>query len=287
MAALARARSPRKREANAFDIDVKARKQKGEVLPSRAARRWRPRMPSGGAFVGYHLAKNTQISYQRHWKAHVKSRFDHYKLSEWVANPQLFDELIADMDERGVGTASQRKVLVVMSAVFSATVEWKKVGVNPVLAVPKPSGTRKRIPAPLPPMVVERIILQMRRRKPKDAAGVRPIADACFVELMAYGGLRPGEALALTWGDIGNQTLGIDKAVALGEEGPPKTGGARSVPLVDALADDLHDLYVARREPSEDQCVLACPSRRLLVAVAVQQLAQPGVETGHEESGRR
>jgi integrase len=104
-------------------------------------------------------------------------------------------------------------------------------------------------------MVVERIRLQMRRRATKDATGARGLADACLVVLMSYAGLRPGEALALTWADIGTRTLAIDKAVSVGEEGPTKTRGARSVPLVEQLASDLADLRAARGNPTDDQLV--------------------------------
>jgi integrase len=249
-----------KREANAFDIDVKARRQRGEALPQSG------RMTLGAAYAewwklrGYRLAKNTQKTYQQHWNAHVKDRYDNYKLSEWVADPSLFDKLLADMDGRGVGPASQRKVLIVISAVFTAAVEWKKVGVNPVLSVVKPSATRSRIPHPFPPMVVERIRLQMRRRRTRDSTGKRRLADAVFVAVMSYAGLRPGEALALTWGDIGQRTIAVDKAVALGEEGPTKTGAVRSAPLVPPLAADLHELWEAQGKPADDQLVLQAAS---------------------------
>lgn len=247
---------PSKREANAYDIEVKARRQKGEALPQPGRQTLAASYDEWWHYFGPKLSKNAQKTYVAHWNTHVRDRFDHYRLSEWVSNPQLFDELMADMRERGVGNASQRKVLVVMSAVFRAAAGWNKVGVNPVLAVQRPAGTRQRIPHPFPPMVVERIRLQMRRRKTKDESGVRNLADACFVVLMSYAGLRPGEALALTWGDIGEQTLAIDKAVAVGEEAQTKTGGTRSVPLVDPLASDLTDLRIARGKPADDALVL-------------------------------
>ena len=40
---------------------------------------------------------------------------------------------------------------------------------------------------------------------------------------MSYAGLRPGEALGLTFGDIGRRTIAVDKAVADGKERPTKT----------------------------------------------------------------
>jgi integrase len=251
-----------KREANAFDIEVKARKQRGEALPRPGRDTLAAAYDEWWRLRGSRLALNTQESYRRHWKAHVENRFDHYRLSEWVSNPQLFEELIDDMRARGVGNASQRKVLVVMSAVFSAAVSWNKVGVNPVLTVPKPEGTRQRIPHPFPPMVVERIRLQMRRRKTKDSTEVRNHADLCLVVLMSYAGLRPGEALALTWGDVGKRTLAIDKAVAVGEEAPTKTRGARSVPLAEPLADDLNELRRAMGKPDDDKLLFPSVSGR-------------------------
>jgi integrase len=244
-----------KREANAYDIEVKARKQKGEALPQPGRDTLAAAYDEWWRLRGSTLRKNTQAAYKAVWTAHVQDRFDHYRLSEWVSNPQLFEELTADMRERGVGNASQRKVLVVMSAVFKTAVRWKKVGVNPVLVVPKPAGTRNRIPHPFPPVVVERIRLQMRSRATKDRSATRGLADACLVVLMAYAGLRPGEALALTWADIGSRTISIDKAIAVGEEGPTKTGGARFAPLVEQLASDLDDLREARGKPSDDQLV--------------------------------
>lgn len=177
-----------------------------------------------------------------------------------MANPQLFDELIADMEDRGVGPASQRKVFVVLSAVFSAAVKWKRVGINPVLVASKPAASPKHIPRPFAPLVIERIRLQMQRRKTKDANGVRGEADAVFVELMAYAGLRPGEALALTWLGARDKTLAIQRTVALGEvKDRTKTGGVRTPPLVAPLAADLHALYVARGEPSKSELILPAP----------------------------
>jgi integrase len=244
-----------KREANDFDIEVKARKLRGEAIPRSGRDTLAATYDEWKTLRAPLLSKNTLDTYEAVWTAHVKGRHDHHLLAEWVSNPQLFEELTADMRERGVGNASQRKVLVVMSSVFAAAVQWNKIGVNPVLAVPKPPGTRTRIPHPFPPIVIERIRLKMLRRKTKDPTGARRVADACLVVLMSYAGLRPGEALALTWGDIGQRTLAIDKAVSVGEEAPTKTGGARSAPLMEQLADDLLELRRARDWPEDDQLV--------------------------------
>ena len=245
-----------KREANAFDVDVKARKYKGEALPKPGRESLAAVYDEWLRLRGPKLASTTLTTYKVVWDAHVRDRFDHHRLNELAADPQLFDELTADMDERGVGNAAQRKVLVVLSAVLTAAVEWRKIATNPLWGMRKPPGTRQRHPHPFPPIVIERIRLRMQRRQTKsDSAGARASAEACLVTLMAYAGLRPGEALALTWGDFGTKAIAIDKAVRDGAEAPTKTGGVRTVPLVDPLREDLlelHALAVTASVPAND-----------------------------------
>jgi integrase len=245
-----------KKEAIAFDADVKARKFKGDTLPRPGRETLAAAFDEWWRLRGSTLSAKTQEAYKSVWRTHISGRFDHHHLSELASHPQLIEELTADMRERGVGNAAQRKVLAVLSAVLTSAVQWRKISHNPVLTAPKPPGTRRRHPRPMPPVVIERIRLQMLQRTTKDPSGARNIADACMVTLMSYAGLRPGEALALTWADVGKRTLAIDKAVSLGVEGPTKTGGARSVPLVDPLAADLHDLWTAQGEPGDDQLIL-------------------------------
>ena len=42
--------------------------------------------------------------------------------------------------------------------------------------------------------------------------------NAVLFSVLAYAGLRPGEALALRWGDVRDQTLLIEKAISLAPE---------------------------------------------------------------------
>jgi integrase len=59
---------------------------------------------------------------------------------------------------------------------------------------------------------------------------------------MAYAGLRPGEALALTWADIHDNTIYVNKALSLGAEKETKTGKVRAVRLLSPLAEELRAL---------------------------------------------
>jgi len=249
-----------KSAARAFDADVKARKFKGEALPSASKETLAGAYDEWLRLRGSTLAPHTQRVYKYAWTKHIKERgFDANRLNDLVADPVLLEELTADMRDRGVGPAAQRKTLVVLSAVLTAAVQWKKIPTNPVWRMPKPPGTPARHPHPFPPLVVERIRLRMIRRRSRDASGMRPFGDACLVSMLSYAGLRPGEALALTWGDIGSRTLGVDKAVADGAVGTTKTGTARSVPLVEPLAHDLSLWWKANDEPGDTTLVFAGP----------------------------
>lgn len=158
------------------------------------------------------------------------------------------------MRERGVGPAAQRKALVVLSAV-TAAVQWKKIPTNPVWRMPKPPGTPQRVARPFPPLIVERIRLRMSRRKTRQVDDMRPFGDACLVSLMSYAGLRPGEALALRWGDVGKHSIAVDKALADGQIGTTKTGVARTVPIALSLYSDLGGWHTVSGGASDDKLV--------------------------------
>ncbi|MGK2937889.1 MAG: tyrosine-type recombinase/integrase [Solirubrobacteraceae bacterium] len=84
---------------------------------------------------------------------------------------------------------------------------------------------------PLAPETVEAIRDWLVRR--------RNVRDATLVSVLAYAGLRPGEALALTWAHVRERTLLVEGAVSLGTIEGTKTGRRRTVALMGPLAQDL------------------------------------------------
>ena len=56
--------------------------------------------------------------------------------------------------------------------------------------------------------------------------------DATLISVLAYAGLRPGEALALQWRDVREQTILIERALSLGQEDDTKTDAHRTVRLL-------------------------------------------------------
>jgi integrase len=76
---------------------------------------------------------------------------------------------------------------------------------------------------------------------------------------LAYAGLRPGECLALRWGDIGERTIAVERALALGEVKDTKTDRGRTVRLLAPLAADLAEWKLASGRPHG--AVLVFPRR--------------------------
>ena len=73
--------------------------------------------------------------------------------------------------------------------------------------------------------------------------------DATLISVLAYAGLRPGEALALQWRDIRQQTILVERAVSLGEEKDTKTTRHRTVRLLAPLASDLREWNLRSGRP--------------------------------------
>ena len=78
------------------------------------------------------------------------------------------------------------------------------------------------------------------------------VGDATLFSLLAYEGLRPGEALALRWRDISNRTILVEKALSLGVVKDTKTRASRSVRLLSPLAADLREWRLASGLSGED-----------------------------------
>ena len=79
--------------------------------------------------------------------------------------------------------------------------------------------------------------------------------DATLVSVLAYAGLRPGEALALSWGHIRERTILVERSASLGEIGETKTRAHRTVDLLRPLAQDLAEWRMACGRPDDRELV--------------------------------
>ena len=234
----------RKRDAEAFDAELIRRRRTGELAQLDAGKElladfgeqwWR-------LHAEPNLARSTLSSYAVLWDAHVLPRIGSISLRELT--PDVINRFRLELEADGVGPASVRRTLALLQGVLQRACEWGRIPANPAVAVRKPSVRRQRSVAPLAPERVEAIrAWLLERRRPRDAT---------LVCVLAYAGLRPGEALALTWQHVRERTLLIEGAVSLGEIEGTKTGRRRTVRLVGPLGQDLAERRLHAGRPPAD-----------------------------------
>src|SRR3954447_22827148 len=188
-----------------------------------------------------HLAPNTRDVYKRVWAKHALPRLGDLPL-RGVTAAAVNRELVDGMRRSGAGDAVILKTLTMLQSVMALAVVHhpEVVAVNPVRAVRKPPQ-RRREAEPLWPSTVEAIRARLGRR------------DATIVSVLAYAGLRPEELLALRWGDVRDDALVVERAVARGElrASDRRKRHDRVVRLLAALATDLAEWRLVCGRPSE------------------------------------
>ncbi len=226
----------RKGDAVAFEAEVRRRKRLGtlaqldagdELLSDFGQEWWR-------LHARPNLARSTQRRYASLWDLHVLPHLGRRRLRE--ITPEVVANLRADLDAAGVGAATARSSLFVLQSVMRLAVLQGKLQSNPVKVVAKPRQERRAV-RPLSPEVVERLRAHLRPR------------EATLVSVLAYAGLRPGEALALTWDSIRERTILVERSVVLGQEKGTKTNATRTVRLMAPLAQDLAAWRLASGRP--------------------------------------
>ena len=105
---------------------------------------------------------------------------------------------------------------------------------------------------PLSPVTVERM------RAPTCLSS-RPPAHATLVSVLAYAGLRPGEAIGLRWHDFGERTLLVERSVAFGQLKSTKTASTRSVRLLAPLKTDLLNWRTQTRHGEDLDLIFPSP----------------------------
>lgn len=221
----------RKGDAQAFDAEVTRSKRAGTLASLDAGRetlgefveRW------WALYAVAHLSDNTRLTYTCLWDAHVFPRLGGYQLR--ALRPAVIEGFRAELQAAGVGEASVRKTLVLLQGVLQRAVEWEVIPSNPVKVVRKPPDRRRRAIDVLSPARVEGL-------RSWCLAADR-LLDATLISVLAYAGLRPGEALALQWRDVGPATIRVERAVAHHVLKTPKTGHGRTVRLLAPLAEDI------------------------------------------------
>src|SRR5205807_8337990 len=117
--------------------------------------------------------------------------------------------------------------------------------------VRKPSQRRTRVVRPLPPQTIEAMHAHLLAKGKQ--------LDATLVAVLAYAGLRPGEALGLRWHDVREHTILVERSVAFGQLKPTKTGQTRTVRLLQPPAGTLAGWREATPRSSPNNLVFPAP----------------------------
>jgi integrase len=102
----------------------------------------------------------------------------------------------------GVPVSSVRRALSLISRALDFAADEDLIAANPAARVKAPTEGQRPRPSIITPDQVEAIRAQMKER------------DAAFVSVLAYAGLRPHEARALTAEQFGSSTLHLEQACA-------------------------------------------------------------------------
>lgn len=152
------------------------------------------------------LERSTMREYARLWERRLEPRFGHVALD--AIRPRMVSQWRAKMLAAGVGAEAVRYAMVLLQAMFTLAIEWGEAQANPVSVVRKPRQGRQRAIVPLTPEDIERLRAVLRNNGDH--------RSATLVSVLAYAGLRPGEALALEWRHVRDRTLLIEQAVTTG-----------------------------------------------------------------------
>lgn len=233
----------RKRDADAYEAKVKVAKRRGDLADLDAGKQkllsfvdewWE-------LYAEPRLKPKTRLMYAGLRDRYILPTLGNFELRRLT--PATIQRLQADLVAEGVGQETIRKTLALLQGILERAVEWGRIQVNPARVVRKPPQGRRRNVRALPPEIVEEIRGNVRKR------------DATLISVLAYAGLRPGEALALTWSDIRGTTIVVDKALSLGEVQDTKTGRIRAVRMLRPLAADLKAWRMACGRPADTEPV--------------------------------
>lgn len=232
-----------KRDAEAFEAEVRRRKRTGELGALDAGREKLADFAEEwwSLYVVPNLAPKTRQVYADLWDRHVLPRLGGFPLRDLT--PEVLARFRVELSRAGVGDATIRKTLSIVQSVLQRAVEWHRLPANAARAVRKPAQRRARVVDPPSPAVVERMRAELRARG--------RLRDATLVCLLAYAGLRPGEALALEWRHLRERTILVEAAVALGSVSETKTRQTRTVQLLPPLASDLAEWRLACGRPDD------------------------------------
>jgi integrase len=233
-----------RRDAVRFDAEIRRRMQArglpaldagGETLSRYVTEQW-------AATHAALLSRKTRAGYAGLLDYHILPSLGHVPLRD--LRPASLTRWQRDRLAAGGGPVAVAKALTLLGGILQRAVEDERIPANPARAVRRTALPPRREVRPLAPVDVEAVRRRLGQR------------DATLVVLLAYAGLRPGEALALRWADVRERTLLVHHAVSLGRIAPTKTRRSRTVRLPAPLASDLRAWRLQSDCPTDDALVI-------------------------------
>lgn len=232
-----------RRDAADFDAEVRRQRRAGSLAALDAGTETLGDYVTGtwAATHAATLAPKTRLHYANLYDHHVRPFLASIPLREMTA--ETIGRWQADRLGAGAGPVAVRHALDLLSSVMEHAFVAGRIAENPVRRVKKARRPRRDEVQALSPTTIEAM---------RAALGSR---DATLISVLAYAGLRPGEALGLRWGDVREHTILIQRAISLGEEAHTKTRQHRTVRLLAPLAADLRAWRMAAGRPDDGELV--------------------------------
>ena len=239
-----------RRDAELFEADLVRRRRLGSLatldngtmtLDRFVADTWAPQRAAD-------LKPATRAFYAGLYGAHIGPTFAHVALRE--ITPQRVAAWQAERVKAGAGRKAVTRALRLLGGILGYAVELEHVQVNAARAVRPVRTAAPKTGRALSAREVE--ALRASLSEPWDV----------LVSMLAYTGMRPGEALGLRWGDVREDTLRVERAVGLcdGSVQGTKTDTARTVRLLAPVAADLAAWRLRCGRPAKTALVLPHPS---------------------------
>lgn len=179
-----------------------------------------------------HLKPKTQEGYQGLLRKHIVPRLGRRSLAE--VRPIDIRRVISEMIDEGYSASRVRQVRQVLGMLFAAAVENRAIASSPVTGVKIPREEKREMSI----LTADQV---------SQVAEAVPARYRALVYLLAYCGLRWGEAVALRRGRVNILRSRLEVKESVSETatglhyGPTKTYQARSVAIPEFLKDMLAD----------------------------------------------
>lgn len=262
-----------RRDARDFDAEVRRQRRAGSLAALDAG------IETFGDYVTGTWAASHAATLAPKTRLHYASLYDHH-LRPYLASLAL-REISAEVIGRwqaerlaaGAGQVAIRHAIELLGSILEHAFVAGRLSENPARRVKKARRPRREEVQALSPRTVEAM---------RAALGAR---DATLISVLAYAGLRPGEALGLRWRDIREHTLLIQRAISLGEEADTKTRQHRTVRLLSPLAADLRSWRMASGRPDDHELVFPGKDGRPWTLAAYQSWRRRAFSRGIQAAG--